>query len=254
MKERSTSEDIVVFDGYDSSAKDHCRLLKSPIRGLQIDLDWNTPVTNQQPVFLSNPDNKSVLIGFLGDALDDTGIEVDRCRADAHVMIAQTAFTEALRGESIRLWGDDTDLMVILLHLLHSHSHSTDTCTCKIHMFRHSMRTTVDLSTLSKTALARTMRLILAVHAFSGCDTVSGTFGIGKTKLIKQLEDVKLCATLKPLTEVFMQYNSITDALLSAELKMLSMLYSKKQNYDYLDDLRLWSQPNGDGNAMVLRY
>ena len=68
MKESSTSEDIVVFDGYDSSAKDHCRLLRSPIRGLQIDLDWKTPVTTQQPVPLSNPDNKSALIGFLGDA------------------------------------------------------------------------------------------------------------------------------------------------------------------------------------------
>ena len=162
----------------------------------------------------------------MGDALDDTGIEVVRCRADADVIIAQTAFTEALRGKSARLWGDDTNLMVILLHLLHSHSHSTDTCTCKIHMFHPSTRITVDVPTLSKTAPARTMRLILAVHALSGCDTVSGTFGIGKTKLIKQLEDVKLGATLEPLIEVFMQYNSIPDALLSAESKMLSMLYS----------------------------
>ena len=73
------------------------------------------------------------------------------------------------------------------------------------------------------------MRLILAVHAFSGCDTVSGTFGIGKTKLIKQLEDGKLGATFEPLIEVFMQYNSIPDALLSAGSKMLSMLYSKNR-------------------------
>ena len=115
-----------------------------------------------------------------------------------------------------------------------------DTCTCKIHMFRPSTRTKVDLSTLSKTAPAWTMRLILAVHAFSGCHTVSGTFGIVKTKLIKQLEDVKLGATLESLIEVFMQYTSITDAVLSAGSKMLSMLYSKKQNYDPLDDLRLW--------------
>ena len=107
-------------------------------------------------------------------------------------------------------------------------------------MFRPSTRTTVDLSTLSKTAPARTVILILAVHGFSGCDTVSGTFGIGKTKLIKQLEDVKLGATLEPLIEVFMQYNSIPDALLSAGSKMLSMLYSKRQNYDSLDDLRLF--------------
>ena len=239
MKEISTLEDIVVFDDYDRSAKDHCRLLRSPIRGLQIDLDWNIPVRTQQPIFLSNPDNKSALIGFLIDALDETGIEVVRCRADADVMIAQTAFTEALRGNSVRLWSDDTDLMVIILHLLHSHSHSTDKM-CKIHMFRPSTRTKVDLSTLSKTAPARTIRLILAVHAFSGSDTVSGTFGIGKTKLIKQLEDVKLGATLEPLIEVFMQYNSIPDALLSEGSKMLSMLYSKKQNYDSLDDLRLW--------------
>ena len=130
--------------------------------------------------------------------------------------------------------------MVILLHLFHSHSLSIDTCTCKIHMFHPSTRTTVDLSTLSKTAPARKMRLILAFHAFSGCESVSGTFGIGKTKLIKQLEDVKLGATLEPLIEVFMQCNSIPDAVLSAGSKILSMLYSKNQNYDSLDDVRLW--------------
>ena len=67
------------------------------------------------------------------------------------------------------------------------------------------------ISTLSKTAPARTMRLIVAAHAFSGYDTVSGTFGIGKTKLIKLLEDVKLGATLEPHIEVSTQYNSIPD-------------------------------------------
>ena len=40
------------------------------------------------------------------------------------------------------------------------------------------------------------MRLIVAVHAFSGYDTVSGMFGISKTKLIRQLADIKLGATL----------------------------------------------------------
>ena len=172
--------------------------------------------------------------------MDDSGIEVVRCRADADVMIAQTAFTEALRGKSVRVWGDDTDLMVILLHQLHSHSHPTEPCTCKVHLFCPSTRTTVDLSFLSKTAPVRTMRLILAVHAFSGCDAVSGIFGIGKTKLIKQLEDVKLGAMLEPLIEVFLQCDSRPDALLSAGSKILSMLYSKDQNHDSLDDLRLW--------------
>ena len=87
------------------------------IRGLiEVDLDKGTPITSQQYVFLSNPDNKSSLIRFVTGALDDAGMKVVRCQADADVTIAQTVYTEALKGKSVRLWVDETDLMVILLH------------------------------------------------------------------------------------------------------------------------------------------
>ena len=64
-----------------------------------------TPITSQQSVFLSNPHNKSSLIGFVTEALEDAGMKVVRCQADADVTIAQTVFTEALKGKSVRLWG-----------------------------------------------------------------------------------------------------------------------------------------------------
>ena len=88
-----------MFDGYQRGPpKDHCRKIRSPIRGLEVDLDMGTPITSQQSVFLSNPDNKSSLIGFVTEALEDAGMKVVRCQADADVTIsiAQTVFTEAL--------------------------------------------------------------------------------------------------------------------------------------------------------------
>ena len=106
-----------MFDGYQKgSPKDHCLKIRSPIRRLEAILDMGTPITSQQSVFLSNPDNNSSLIGFVTEALKDAGMKVVRCQADADVTIAQTVFTEALKGKSVCLWGDDTDLMVILLH------------------------------------------------------------------------------------------------------------------------------------------
>ena len=64
-----------------------------------------TPITSQQSVFLSNLDNKSSLIGFVTEALEDAGMKIVQCQVDADVTIAQTVFTEALKGKSVRLWG-----------------------------------------------------------------------------------------------------------------------------------------------------
>ena len=68
---------------------------------------------------------------------------------------------------------------MILLHQIHQQSFTTDPCMSKIHMYRPSTRTTVDLMSLSNTAPTRVLRLITVVHAMSGCDTVSGTFRDG---------------------------------------------------------------------------
>ena len=132
-------------------------------------------------------------------------MKVVRCQADVDVTIAQTVFTEALKGRSVRLWGDDTDLMVILLHQIHQQSLTSDPCTSKIHMYRPSTRTTVDLISPSNTAPTRVLRLITVVHAMSGCDTVSRIFLIGKIKLIKLLEDSRFGEALEPLLQVFLQ-------------------------------------------------
>ena len=240
-RESSTSSTIIVFDGYQrGSPKDHCRKIRSPIRRLEVDLDMGAPITSQQSVFLSNPDNKSSLISFVTEALEDAGMKVVRCQADADVTIAQTVFTEALKGKSVRLWGDDTDLMVILLHQIHQQSLTTDPYTSKIHMYRPSTRTTVDLMSLSNTAPTRMLRLITVVHAMSGCDTVSGIFRIGKTKLIKLLEDSRFGEALEPLLQVFLQGDCTPEMLLVAGSKIVSFLYCKNQNRETLEELRLW--------------
>ena len=240
-RESSTSSTIIVFDGYQrGSPKDHCRKIRSPTRGLEVDLDMGTPITSQQSVFLSIQDNKSSLIGFVTEALEDPGMKVARCQADADVTIAQTVFTEALKGKSVRLWGDDTDLMVILLHQIHQQSLTTDPCTSKIYMYRPSTRTTVDLMSLSNTAPTRVLRLITVVHAMSGCDTVSRIFCIGKTKLIKLLEDSRFGEALEPLLKVFLQCDCTPEMLLAAGSKIVSFICCKNQNRETLEEPLLW--------------
>ena len=98
------------------------------------------------------------------------------------------------------------------------------------------------------------MRLILAVHAFSGCDTVSGIFCIGKTKLTKQLEDVKLGATLEPLIEVFLQCDSIPDALLSAGSMTLYSNYTSDRSAGLSGTGLVWKESGANRLGMGTRW
>ena len=66
-------------------------------------------------IFLSNSVNKQNFIQQLGNNLQAAGCEVFHASSDADVLIAQKAIEMANEQNTV-LVGDDTDLLVLLLH------------------------------------------------------------------------------------------------------------------------------------------
>ena len=65
--------------------------------------------------FLNNKENKQRFLVYLSDELERAGCITDHAKHDADVLIVQTAIASARTKDTV-LAGDDTDLLVLLLH------------------------------------------------------------------------------------------------------------------------------------------
>ena len=174
----SRREVTIVFDGYkEHSTKDmtHRRRKRHNCADIFPDLDKQLTVKKDQ--FLSNSDNKQRFIDILVKVLRDSGITCIRSEADADLNICKAALEQA-EFHPVVLHGEDTDLLVILLH----------------YASRRATNYQIVLKTRSQewdiqsaiTALPPHVReYILFIHIFLGCDTTSHILGQGKSKLLK---------------------------------------------------------------------
>ena len=110
------------------------------------------------------------------------------------------------------LIGDDTDLLVLLLHLINK-SDSTGT----VWMHRPNAKDTLNITKLVASLGPEKLRYILAVFALSGCDIVTSTYKIGKTKLFKLL--FKHPDVIGPLLKVFYKKEVDEETLFTQENK-----------------------------------
>jgi len=115
---------------------------------------------------------------LLSQRLERAGCEIHQARGDADTLIVETAVTSASTQETV-LVGDDTNLLVLLIH------HAKDT--------RHDIFFKPEPRRMSEKDnrcwnISRLQALlpstiadnILFLHAILGCDTTSGVFGLGK--------------------------------------------------------------------------
>ena len=73
-RESSTFSNIIVIDGYQrGSPKDHCRKIRIPIRGLEVDLDGNRALVRSGRLseLDSCPNLGSEIIGLLSEAVSN---------------------------------------------------------------------------------------------------------------------------------------------------------------------------------------
>ena len=75
---------------------------------------------------------------------------------------------------------------------------------------------------------------LLLVHAWSGCDTTSATFGHGKTTLLKKL---KASEVIQEISSVLCNPNALQEEIGQAGLRLFVILYGGKQQ-DSLNGLR----------------
>ena len=107
---------VIVFDGYVSapSTKDvaHSRRARSH-SSLLVNLTKDIACTMMKDDFLANQTNKQRFVNLLSDDLQRQQNDVLHARADADVLIVETAIACANTKDTV-LVGDDTDLLVLL--------------------------------------------------------------------------------------------------------------------------------------------
>jgi len=109
---------VVVFDGYgeEPSTKDcaHMRRTGGKI-GAAVHFIPNMTLQTKKEEFLSNQDNNQKFIAILAQRLEQSGCEVHQAKADADLLIVQTAIASAANQEIVVV-GNYTDLLVLLVH------------------------------------------------------------------------------------------------------------------------------------------
>ena len=79
-------------------------------------------IKSEKDEFLNNKANKQRFIHYLSDNLERAGCSVDHAKYDADVLIVLTAVASVRHKETV-LIGDDTDLLVLVLHHVEMDAH-----------------------------------------------------------------------------------------------------------------------------------
>ena len=212
----------IVFDGYSGgpSTKNHTHQRRGQNRvSNKVDITEATKFTGKKEDFLSNKENKQALIRLISERMRGRGCAVIQAEGDADVEIVKAAVAMS-SYKTTTLIGEDTDLLVLLLH----HS-STNGKKLYLRSDKGGPTLVFDIQVM-KQALGNTICCnLLFLHAFTGCDTTSRIFGIGKKsalqKLIKE-SVIKSCAA------VFSIPNQETDIIADAGCKAMVAFFSGK--------------------------
>ena len=224
---------LVVFDGYcAASTKDmaHRRWAKGK-QGPTVSFTKEMCLTVTKDIFLSNSMNKQNFLKHLGDDLQTAGCEVFHASSDADVLIAQKAVESANVQDTV-LVGDDTDLLVLLLH----HSNSTGQG-----LFfapepkKNAKRRVWDLKQTKRDIGPFICKHILFLHALLVCDTTSRLFGIGKAAILKKF---RTNTALQQAAKVFDNESAAAEEIVVAGEKALVAMFNGKKN-ESLNALRL---------------
>ena len=186
---------LVVFDGYENgpSTKDetHQRRVGSEL-GVDVDLGQDMMLMMKKTPFLANPRNKQKLIYLLASEIQkEECVDAKHAREDADVDIVQSACAISTTCPVIVV-GDDTDLLVLLMH--HFVSKHKD-------IFIQASSKLMSVSALKQNLDDSLVSSLLFIHSLTGCDTTSRPHCIGKVSALAKH------ANLKEFAKMFMLQN-----------------------------------------------
>ena len=90
--------------------------------GVTVHFDGDMMIQSKKEDFLNSKANKQRLIHYLSNKLERAGCSIDHATHDADVLIVQTAVGSAQTKDTV-LIGDDTDLLILLLHHVEMDAH-----------------------------------------------------------------------------------------------------------------------------------
>ena len=180
-------------------------------------------------LFLSNTKNKAKFIKLLGKALQSDGCEVYHARGDADLLICKKAI-EKSTDRTVSLVGDDTDLLVLLLH--HARSKENDIIITP-HKNSKKSRNWSIVNAISQLP-SHISENIFFIHALLGTDTTSRIQGMGKGIGLKKIQQ---SSDFLSLAQTFQKKNMSRETIMAAGEQAVLIIYNAKDERS-LDELR----------------
>ena len=220
----------VLFDGYeDHSTKDHEHKRRQTGKvSAAILIAENAQVHRDQQAFFSNENNKTNFISLLTTHLRSIGHHVEVSRGDADTLIVSSALEFARNGQAVTGVAKDTDVLIMLVY--HWRNGMDDIFIRKESRPGEMISVKEAISSIPVVI----QRHILLIHAWSGCDTTSATFGHGKLYLMKMLNRVP---EVQNLSTIVSDRDAPAGEVGSAGLRLFCLLYGGTKT-DTLTSLR----------------
>ena len=214
---------IVVFDGYEgpsTKSNEHMRRTGGGKRCPNVDVIGCNKVPFPQDRFLTNEENKTHFIKFIGMKLEQDGQTVKICTGDADTTIVSTTLHQAESNtQAVVTVADDTDVAMMLLY--HWQQHHGD-----VIFFQEKVNRGWNMNDVCH-RWDSIREHILFAHAFSGCDTTSAPFGKGKNSFLTLISKNKALQLVSDImSDVWAEQNEIGEAA----IKAFQIMYSGKDN------------------------
>lgn len=176
-----------------------------------------------QEVFLANERN------LLSRYLRDDGQVVHHSTGDADTMIAECALQYSTQGVEVNVVADDTDVLVLLTY--HWKQNMRD-----IYFVSEAGKKLKiwKIGDIVEQAGPMVISHLLFIHAWSGCDTTSATFGQGKVGLTKRLTS---STEVQGISQLMMNCDATPDQIGEAGVRLFVIVYGGKAS-DSLNTLR----------------
>ena len=186
-------------------------------------------VHRDQQAFFSNEKNKTNVISLPTTHLRGISHHVEVSRGDADTVIVSSALEFAWNGQTVV--AEDTDVLIMLVyHWRH--------CMEDIFLRKESRLSTpgemISMKDATSSIPVAIQRHILLIHAWSGCDTISATFGHGKMYLMNILNRVP---EIQNLSTIVSDRYALADEVGYAGLRLFCLLYGGTKT-DTLTSLR----------------
>ena len=181
-------DSIVVFDNYPSNptTKDEAHMHRagsSASLGIQLQEDLLVKVSKKQ--FIANKANTQQFITLLSQYLSSSGIQCLHAEADADRLMALSDIYSAKDTVTV-VNSEDTDVLKLLLHLTPKLSKDI-IFVPHLHKICKEKQRLWPIQEVQRSLGYEFCSFLLFIHSFSGCDTTSRPYGMGKASILAKV-------------------------------------------------------------------